>query len=213
MPRTKQRSIRRPKQKAPRRDTKQLSNQADTPTRSATTATESDAAPVASGPTTASERKLSHSPHTTSEYPCSSLSSSESESESEGGKTGSRILEVRGIQSALGAVCCKECGGLVSFKDELHKREGLCTHPYLFCNGCQSATSISFAKSDARSLTVNRRTVLANKCVGGSYTSPETLLALLDIPPPVSHACLPTTHEDCRDGGTGRGGREHEESV
>lgn len=186
MPRTKQRSIRRPKRKAPRRHAKQPSTLPETPTRSAATTTESDATPAASEPTTASEKKLSHSPHTASEYPSSSASSSESENDSEGGRRGSRILEVRGIQSALGAVCCKECGGSVSFKEELHKREGLCTHPHLFCTSCQSATPIPFAKSGARSLAVNRRTVLANKCVGGSYTSLETLFVLLDLPPPVS---------------------------
>ena len=47
-------------------------------------------------------------------------------------------------------------------------------------------TAILFAKSGTRSLAVNRRTVLANKCVGGSYASLETLFALLDLPPPVS---------------------------
>ena len=63
-----------------------------------------------------------------------SVSSSESESESNGPNKGARILEVSGIQSALkNAVCCKECGGPVLFKEELFKREGLCTHPYLFC--------------------------------------------------------------------------------
>jgi hypothetical protein len=81
-----------------------------------------------SGLTTASERKLSLSPHTASEYP-SSVSSSESESESDGPKKGAWILEVSGIQLALkNVVCCKECGGPVLFKEELFKREGLTTH-------------------------------------------------------------------------------------
>ena len=71
-------------------------------------------------------------------------------------------------------------------KEELYKREGLCTHPYLYCQSCESKTAIPFTKSSSRSLAVNRRAVLANKCVGGSYSSLETLCALLDLPPPVS---------------------------
>ena len=62
-------------------------------------------------------------------------------------KKGTWILEVSGVQTALkAAVCCKECGGEVLLKEELHKREGLCTHPYLFCKVCQSKTAIQFVK-------------------------------------------------------------------
>ena len=93
MPRTKQRSIRRAKRRPPRRHAESAQTPSDTPTGSASTNAES-------GLTTASERKLSLSPHTASEYP-SSVSSSETESESDGPKKGARILEVSGIQSAL----------------------------------------------------------------------------------------------------------------
>ena len=91
-----------------------------------------------------------------------------------------------GLQSALRAVCCKECSGPILFKEELFKREGLFTYPYLFCQSCQTKTAIPFGKCGPRSLAVNRRAVLANKCVWGSYVSLETLFVLLDIPPPVS---------------------------
>ena len=178
MPRTKQRSIRRAKRRPPRRITREAPLQPDIQTRSTSTGDES-------APTTASERKLSLSPYTSSEYP-SSISSSDSESECAGVSRGSRILEIRGVQSALKCVCCKACGGPVSFKEELFKREGLCTHPYLFCQNCKTKTPIPFAKCGSRSLAVNRRAVLANKCVGCSYTSPETLFVLLHLPPPVS---------------------------
>ena len=153
-----------------------------------TTSAESGPTTMASDencPTTASERKLSLSPYAANEYP-SSISSSESESEEDETKRGSRILEVRGLQSALKAVCCKECSGPILFKEELFKREGLFTHPYLFCQSCQAKTPIPFSKCGPRSLAVNRRAVLANKCVGGSYVSLETLFVLLDIPPPIS---------------------------
>ena len=161
---TKQRSIRCPKRRPPRRHAKQAQAQPDMPMRTG------DPTPTERDPTTASERKLFHSPQTASEYP-SSISSSESESESEGG---SRILEVSGIQSAL---VLQGVWGPVLFKEELHKREGLCTH---------TAKAVSLQhpfQSGSRSLALNERTVLANK---QSYTSLGTLFVLLDLPPPVS---------------------------
>ena len=96
---------------------------------------------------------------------------SSSESESDGPKNGARILEESGIQSALkNAVRCKECGGPVLFKEELFKREGLCTHPYLFCQSCQTKTAIPFAWSGSRSLAetgkVIHHTVLSKQCSG-----------------------------------------------
>ena len=180
MPRTKQRSVRRRKRKAPCRTAHPLNTPVETPTRAISSSVES-------GPTTASEKKLSLSPHNASES-TSYLNSSDSESESDGIKMGARILEVSGLQTALeAAVCCsKECGGQILLKEDLYKREGLCTHPYLFCQKCGSKTVIPFTKSSSRSLAINRRAVLANKCIGGSYPSLETFCAMLDLPPPVS---------------------------
>ena len=40
--------------------------------------------------------------------------------------------------------------------------------------------------STSRALAINRRTVLANKCAGGSHSGLEYLLVMLDLPPPVS---------------------------
>ena len=182
MPRRKQRSIRRPKRRPPCRLTRRAQTSPDRHTQAISTA-EIDSG-TTSDMTTASEKKLALSPYTVSEYPSSLSSESESESEDRG--KGSRIIEVSGIKSALKAVCCKECGGAISFEEELFKREGVCTHPYLFCSSCQAKTAIPFEKCGVRALAVNRRTVLANKCVGGSYTSLETLFALLDLPLPVS---------------------------
>ena len=178
--RTKQRSVRRRKRKAPCRTAHPLNTPVETPTRAISSSVES-------GPTTASEKKLSLSPHNASES-TSYLNSSDSESESDGIKMGARILEVSGLQTALeAAVCCsKECGGQILLKEDLYKREGLCTHPYLFCQKCGSKTVIPFTKSSSRSLAINRRAVLANKCIGGSYPSLETFCAMLDLPPPVS---------------------------
>ena len=193
MPRTKQRSVRRVKRKppskaSPRLPTSSVSPTTSTPIRGSdgpdTTRTPGCTSPIPTS--TASERKLSESPHSISENPSSSSSSeSESECDSEVRK-GARILEVAGIQTALKAVNCKECGsGPVSFED-LSNREGLCTRPYLFCQNYQTRSEIPFEKAGPKTLAVNRKAVLANKCVGDSYTSLETLFALLDLPPPVS---------------------------
>ena len=139
-----------------------MQTQSDTPTGSASTNAES-------GLTTASGTKLSPSPHTASEYP-NSVSSSESESESRRPKKGS--VDTGSKRDTIGfEECCvlQRVWGPVLFKEELFKRGGLCTHPYLFCQSLQTKTAIPFACSGLRSLAVNRRAVLANKCVGGSY--------------------------------------------
>ena len=65
----------------------------------------------------ASERKLSKSPHTIHE---SSEIESESENEREYEGKGVRMLEVAGLQSALGGVCCSECkSGPIVFREEM----------------------------------------------------------------------------------------------
>ena len=51
--------------------------------------------------------------------------------------TGSRILELGGLQAAL-----LQCGGSIEFREELHNRDGLVTRPYLFCMKCSSKTPI-----------------------------------------------------------------------
>ena len=134
-----------------------------------------------SNPSTASEKKLFLSPHHESES-SSYLSSSDSESESEGRSTGVVILKLKGMRGAFEAsVCCLKCRGKITLREEIHRREGLCTHPYLFCQSSQSKTAIKFMKSSPRSLAINRRAVLAIKSIGGSYPSLETFCALLDI--------------------------------
>lgn len=138
---------------------------------------------------TSSERKLSLSPHTDSEYP-SSLSSSDSENYSEV-RLRSHILEVSGMNSALESVVCKECQGAISFKEDLANREGLCTHPYLFCCCCQNKTVIPFAKCGVKSLAVNRRSVLANKCVGGAIHHSKLSLFFLTF-----HLLCPSIHTE-----------------
>ena len=195
MPRTKQRSVRRAKHKSPylsgprkppRRSGPRSSLPAIVSTTSADPCLVADATSATPSASTASERKLCTSPYAHIEH-SSSSSGSDSEGDGREVRKGAQVLEVAGIQTALKAVCCKECGsGPVMFEEDLHKRVGLCTHPYLLCQNCQARTDIPFAKAGSRSLAVNRRTALANKCIGGSFTTIETLFAVLDLPPPVS---------------------------
>ena len=199
MPRTKQRSIRRrkrvlphqrdPKCKAPlqREKTARVSPAIQSPHDAVVRASSmtSLTSPSVSTPApTASVKKLSASPHAT--YGNSSSESEVEECKCDG--KGARILEVSGLQSALEGVCCKHCGsGPIVFREDVSKRQGLYTSPFLYCESCTTALPILFsACSSSKALAINRRAVLANKCAGGSHSSLEYLFALLDLPPPVS---------------------------
>ena len=113
IPRTKFHSRRRPKRRAPVR------GQKTTPVPSTANGPSDTASGVRDSPRLrlASERKLSKSPHTIHE---SSEIESESENEREYEGKGVRILEVAGLQSALGGVCCSECkSGPIVFREEM----------------------------------------------------------------------------------------------
>ena len=92
------------------------------------------------------------------------------------------------MQSALEGVCCKHCGsGPILFREDVSRRQGLCTYPFLYCESCTKFSAIQFSTvSTSRALAINRRTDLANKCAGGNHSGLEYLLAMLDLPPPVS---------------------------
>ena len=101
---------------------------------------------------------------------------------------GSRIFELPGLVSALqSSTCCSECfSGPVLYK-ESDRCQGLCTNPYFLCASCSKSTPIPFSKiPSSKVMTLNRKAVLANTCAGGNRASLQMLLALLDLPPPVS---------------------------
>ena len=67
------------------------------------------------------------------------------------------------------------------------QRLGVYTAPYIFCNSCSCQVSIPFTTvGDSEVLTVNRKAVFANKCVGGSCASLQMLFGMLDLPMPIS---------------------------
>ena len=171
MPRKKQRTIRRRKRKAPCRRAQPSSTPAGTLTK---------AASLRSQGSDYGQR----SPCAFSES-SSTISSSDSEDESDGMKLGAHILEINCMEAALkAAVCCKGCGGQVTLKENLFMREGLCTHPYLSWETCESKTVNPFTKSSSRSLAVNRRAVATSEQV--SCCSYLTFCALVGLPPIVS---------------------------
>ena len=84
-------------------------------------------------------------------------------------------------------MCCKRCGsGPILFQEDVSKRQGLCTYPFLYCLNCTTTLPIPFSTlGSSKAIAINLRAVLADKCAGGSHSSLKYLFALLD-PPPVS---------------------------
>lgn len=86
-----------------------------------------------STPLTATEKKLCKSYGTTGTDSEATSSESKLDTDDVYEGSGSRILEVSGIQRALQELCCKQCGGgPLSFKEEISYKSGLCTNPYIF---------------------------------------------------------------------------------
>ena len=102
---------------------------------------------------------------------------------------GMRLIELEGLQKALlESVECKVCGGHVVVKERLHLRQGLYTemHQILSCEECSSTVDIPFSQcTPSKALAVNRRSVLATKCVGGNHASLSMFCGMLGLPPPV----------------------------
>ena len=204
MPGRKQRTVRRkkirpPHKRVPQKLTKKSSSTptvatrsqqtlSSTPTR--TTSTSHPQSPLQSPSTStqtvsASRKKLSKSPHT----PLSTVSS---DSDDEMIEAGNKlvVLEIDGVNEALkSSVACKECsGGPIVFVEDHTSKKGLCTKPSLHCEQCGAMTPISFSTlpPSNKALTVNRKSVFANKCIGGTWTSLNTFCTMMDLPLPVS---------------------------
>lgn len=122
----------------------------------------------------ASRKKLSKSPHT----PLSNVSSDSDDDLVEAGNK-LVILEVDGINEALqSSVVCKECsGGPVVFVEDHTSKQGMFTKPSLHCKQCGVTTNISFSTfpPSYKALTINRKSVFTNKCIGGTSTSLNSL--------------------------------------
>ena len=178
MPRSKQASLRRKKRRPPPRKAVE-----STPV-SGETATERSK--------TASEKKLSLSPYllfgvNESDSDVMNVDEFAGDMETLCGR-GARILEVQGLQAALLERCvCRECGkGPVEYREDGY-RVGLVTYPYLFCVTCSGKTPIPFAKvGSTQQFAMNLKSILANKCVGGTHPSLDMLCTVMDLPPPIT---------------------------
>ena len=196
MPGRKHRTIRRKKRKPPTRRVTAPSTSttlavSSTPSVVASTSTTSST--LASTKITACEKKLRKSPY----LPVVEYNSDNEEQidlddfenwESLNGD-GVRLLEVKGLQTALlESVLCKKCGcGPVEFQEEIHRKQGLMTYPFLHCGSCHSKTYIPFATvGSTKKFAINQKSVFANKCTGGTHSSLTLLYSMQDLPLPVS---------------------------
>ena len=91
---------------------------------------------------TASDRKLSKSPYFPVEvcedkYERLDLDKFVGYMESLSG-VGLRVIELQGLCRAiqLRSVCSECDGGLIEVREDMHRREGLIIHPYLYCTNC-----------------------------------------------------------------------------
>ena len=131
---------------------------------------------------TATQKKLSKSPH------ASHLLDHSTETEFDNFEgQGVRILEVKGLQSALQSVCCKICKGSISFQENFNRQQGLYTAPCLVCGSCENVTHISFSRvGNSKVLALNLKMVLASKLAGENLSAIKMLCAFLDLPHPVT---------------------------
>ena len=62
---------------------------------------------------------------------------------------GSRVIELQGLCRAIQLRCvCSECdGGPIEVREDMHRREGLVTHPYLYCTNCGEKIILSTSTS------------------------------------------------------------------
>ena len=153
-----------------------------------TSTTPSTPAPIPRS--TASEKKPSKSPYLSFIIHDSDSEQIEFEDdfESLSGK-GVRMLEMEGLQAVLQEGCkCKKCGcGPMEFREELYRREGFMTHPFLFYVSCSSKTPIQYKNvCSTKTFEINQNSIIANKCASGTYSSLNIFCTMQGLSPPVS---------------------------
>ena len=102
------------------------------------------------------------------------------------------LVEMQNLLSALlkGFKCvCKKCGVESNVTIKENTKNGLCTSPCFTCEACKTTTKILYStvtNDGSKVLSINRRSVVANKCIGGTYSSLQMFCALMGFPSPVS---------------------------
>ena len=118
-------------------------------------------------------------------------------------ETGSRVFEFQGLKEALLRRCsCSKCGGgPIELREDFHRREGLVTHPYLFCPGCKEKDYIEYSRGSAKQkrFQLNQRSVLANKCIGGTHPSMQLFCSIMELPLPLAYRTYSShSHAVCK---------------
>ena len=103
---------------------------------------------------------------------------------------GVRLFEISGLQRALleGTRCIRCKRGRVVLQENLKKRHGLYTSPYILCRKCKHITPIAYAKTgkEGRAFALNLKSILASKCSGQNYNGLRMFFAMLGLPLPVT---------------------------
>ena len=101
-----------------------------------------------------------------------------SSSDDESAECGNKIY---GLNKAY-----KECSEILV--EDHTRKEGLSTHPSLRCEQCGAMNNIpiSTLPHSHKVLTINRKSVSANKCIGSTSSSLNTFCMMMDLPAPVS---------------------------
>ena len=70
---------------------------------------------------------------------------------------GSRIIEFKGLLNALRRRClCSVCGGgPIEVHEDIYRREGLVTYPYLYCPSCEGRDYINYSHGSTNSSSAN----------------------------------------------------------
>ena len=191
MPGTKSRTKRRPKRKPPTAKRIKIEPAAHSATQAVSTSTSSSALATDSSDATTSSAAAAATPTppTASQKKLSYLEVELSDSDDDVSEQGRRIFELPSLQEALdSSVCCSSChAGSIELKEDLSSRQGLYTAPYLYCSKCKKTTPISFSVCEpSKTFAINRCSVFANKCVGGTHPDLSMFFAMLDLPPPVA---------------------------
>lgn len=84
-------------------------------------------------------------------------------------------------------MCTVSGGRPVEFCEDMHRKEGLVTHPYIYCSSCGRKASIQFARvASTKKFAIKEKSLFANKCIGGRHSSPDLFYTMMDLPLPVS---------------------------
>lgn len=102
------------------------------------------------------------------------------------------MFELEGLQGALSSTfVCRVCHSAnISLQENTAARKGLCTALSIVCGDCSNTVKVPYSVAGGANvgsiLSVNLKSVVANKCIGGSFASLQMFCNLLGLPSPIS---------------------------